>query len=78
MAWLTYIYSIRCNKTSIACKSFDSMGGIGNLIEGLTVFELKDENVMRRVGIGVCHRRLAAPDAASSSNSLAIGPLMPA
>ena len=50
----------------------------GNLTEGLTVFELKDGNVMRRVGIGVGHRSLAAPDAASSSNSLYIGPLMPA
>ena len=49
---------------------------IGNLTEGLTVFELKDGNVMRRVGIGVSHRSLAAPDAASSINSLYIGLLI--
>jgi len=42
----------------------------GNLTEGLTVFELKDGNLIRRVGIGVCHRRLAAPDAASSIDIL--------
>jgi len=42
----------------------------GNLTEGLTVFELKDEKVMRIMGIGVCHRRLAAPDVASSINIL--------
>ena len=48
----------------------------GNLTEGLTVFALKDGNVMRRVGIGVGHRSLAAPDAASSINSLYIGPLI--
>ena len=51
---------------------------VGNLTDGLTVFELKDGNVMRRVGIGVGHRSLAAADAASSINSLYIGPLMPA
>lgn len=42
----------------------------GNLTEGLTVFELKDGNVMRRAGISIGHRRLVAPDAASSLNSL--------
>jgi hypothetical protein len=50
----------------------------GNLTEGLTVFELKDGKLMRRVGIGVCHPSKAAPDAASSINSLEIGSLMPA
>jgi hypothetical protein len=48
----------------------DPEQGTGNLTEGLTVFERKDGNVMRRVGIGVCHRRLAAPDAAFSITSL--------
>jgi len=42
----------------------------GNVPEGLTVFELKEEKVMRIMGIGVCHRRLAAPDVASSINIL--------
>jgi hypothetical protein len=43
------------------------------LTEGLTVFELKDGNLMRRVGIGVCHPSKAAPDAASSIDMLEIG-----
>jgi hypothetical protein len=44
----------------------------GNLTEGLTVFAPKGGNLMQRVGIGVCHRRLAAPDAASSIDTLYI------
>jgi hypothetical protein len=44
--------------------------GTGNLTEGLTVFEPKDGNLIRRVGIGVCHPSKVAPDAASSINIL--------
>jgi hypothetical protein len=42
----------------------------GNLTEGLTVFELKDGNLMRIMGIGLRHPGHAAPDVASSINSL--------